>query len=82
MKKLTLLAALVCGISFSSMAADSESKTDKTVASAKSDILLVKAVPPPLTDVLFEVCGHEEFVCCLTAAGAGEYMEYLINRYC
>ncbi|WP_139255153.1 hypothetical protein [Hymenobacter psychrophilus] len=93
MKKLVLLATFVCGVSFGSMAADGKAQIEKMVKQPVEQVLIVQQdsllaehnealVKKPLFNMLFDVCGHQEYVCCLTFGGAVEYGAFLTATYC
>lgn len=82
MKRVLLMAALLGGVSFSSMAAGkpanhhvSTGKSNKT-AMAKTTALF------KVDSYLFTGCGHQDYVCCLTPEGAAEYLEIFKAKYC
>ncbi|MET4106872.1 hypothetical protein [Hymenobacter sp. UYP22] len=90
MKKVLLMAALLGGVSFSSMAAGNES-TGSPISSKEASTTVTaepSTRPETLTKYIFKAqdwylsaCGHNEhFVG--EKADAAEYMQWMINTYC
>lgn len=82
MKKFLLMAALVGGASFSSMAAGKPAHHPLSNNTSKETVATKSAVIFRVDNYLFTGCGHQDYVCCLTPEGAAEYLAIFKAKYC
>ncbi len=87
MKRLTLLAALVCGVSLGS--AKAESLTEVSILTEKTEVASAKFNNPNVIQPFFqldtyqlEACGHKETLYMATKEDAAEYQSWMILTYC